>query len=51
MVVNSKKTGMLCVSDLLAYAADAFLLGTEGSQIGLMSQAHEPILGTILGAT
>ena len=34
MVVNSNKTAMLCVSDALAYEADAYILDSDQSRIG-----------------
>ena len=34
MVVNSKKTAMLCVSDSLKYQADAFILDSDQNRIG-----------------
>ena len=34
MVVNSSKTAMICVSDSMAYEADAFILDDEMNRIG-----------------
>ena len=34
MVVNAKKTSMICVSDSLSYTADAFILDADGERIG-----------------
>ena len=34
MVVNTKKTAMMCVSDSLAFEADAFILDADGNRIG-----------------
>ena len=34
MKVNTSKTSMMCVSDSLAYAADAFILDSDGNRIG-----------------
>ena len=34
MVVNAKKTSMLCVSDSLSYTADAFILDADQGRIG-----------------
>ena len=34
MVVNAGKTSMLCVSDSLAYEADAFIIDGDGKRIG-----------------
>ena len=36
MVVNSKKTAMLCVSDSLSYLADAFILDADQNRIGCL---------------
>ena len=33
MVVNSKKTGLLCVSDSLSYKAEAYILDGDGDRI------------------
>ena len=37
MIVNSSKTAMICVSDLLAYEADAFILDADGVRIECQS--------------
>ena len=34
MVVNAKKTAMLCVSDSLSYKADAFMLDEDQGRLG-----------------
>ena len=34
MKVNSGKTGMICISDALAYEADAFMLDADNNRIG-----------------
>ena len=34
MVVNASKTAMLCVSESLAYTADAYILDADGNHIG-----------------
>ena len=33
MVVNTKKTAMICVSDVLSYAADAYILDADQEHI------------------
>ena len=34
MVVNAKKTAMMCISGALNYKADAFILDAEQTRIG-----------------
>ena len=38
MVVNTEKTSMLCVSDLLAYEADTFILDADQNRIGCQNE-------------
>ena len=45
MVVNASKTAMVCVSDALAYTADAFITDSDGNRIGCQDRIK--VLGIV----
>ena len=47
MVVNSNKTGILCISDVLSYRADTFVEDADGQRLGKVPRLK--ILGYMMG--